>query len=234
MNIYYTYKHTIKETGEVFYIGRGKNKRAWDRNGRNSYWKRIVGRHEYVVEIIKDNMEIEESKKLEIDLIAQFKPRTNFTKGGDGTLGYVFDPDFVKERNQKNKDLYKDPKWVEKRNKSLTEAMSRPEVKVNVCEGLRKYHEKRIAEGKPAPWAGHKMSEEAKKAISESQKGEKGYWYGKITAMAKKVINLDTAEIFATIKTAAKSVNGTRVGLSRALKVGRKTYKKNKFRYHEE
>jgi hypothetical protein len=234
MKIYYVYKHIIEETGEVFYVGRGKNNRAWEKGGRNEYWKRIVGKYGRIVEIIRENLELQESKNLEIEFIAQYKPRANFTIGGDGTNGYKFDLDFVKERNQKNKDLWKNEEWVKERNDSLTKAMNLPETKINISKGLEEYHTKRRAEGKPVPWTGRKPSEEEIKRISEAQKGEKGYWYGKTTAIAKSVINLDTGEIFSSIKTAAKSVNGNRISLSRALKLNRNTYKKNKFRYYEQ
>lgn len=233
-NIYYVYKHFIKETNEVFYVGRGKNTRAYDRTGRNLYWKRIVNKYGYEVEIVRDDLGLEESKILEIELIARFKPRANLTKGGDGTAGYKFDPDFVKERNQKNKNLWNDPEWVKWRNGELIKAMNRPEVKTNISEGLSKYHEIRKAEGRPTPWAGRHVSEEEKKRLSESQKGEKGYWYGKTNALAKKIIDLDTGEIFTSIKMAAKSVGGRRERLSISLKEGRKTYKKHRFRYYEE
>ena len=234
MNIYYVYKHTIEETGEVFYVGRGKNNRAWDRHGRNAYWKKIVNKYKYLVEVVKEELGLEESKILEIELIAEFKPRANFTKGGDGTAGYKFDPEFVKERNQKNKDLYKDEEWVKERTRKLTEAMARSEVKANVSKGLIEFHVKRKAAGIPMHKNPHVYTEEERRRASERQKGEKGYWYGKNTAISKKVINLDTGEIFKTIKSAAKSVGGVRVALSKALKQGRYTYKKNRFRYYQE
>lgn len=233
-NIYYVYKHAIKETGEVFYIGRGKNRRAWDRGGRSQYWKNITSKYDYIVEIVKENIQIQESKDLEVELIAQFNPRANFTTGGDGTPGYKFDPDFVKERNQKNKKLYNNKKWVEKRTESLIKAMNRPQTKERVSKGLKKYHEKRRAEGKPFPGGKKNWSDEDRKKASEKQKGEKGYWYGKTTAIAKKIMNLDSGEIFPTIRAAAKSVGGNRISMSRSLKKGKETYKKQRFRYYEQ
>ncbi len=232
--IYYVYKHMIKETEEVFYVGRGKNNRAWDKNGRNDYWKKIVNKYEYIVEIIKENLEIQESKDLEVLAIEEYKPRANLTKGGEGTLGYKFDPDFIKQRNQKNKDLWKDLKWVENRNKKLTEVMNLPETRSNISEALKAYHNTRRAENRPVPWKQHVWTEEEKKKSSERQKGKNAYWYGKTTAIAQKIINLDTGEIFPTIKSAAKSVGGNRIALSRALKKGRNTYKKSRLRYYKE
>jgi hypothetical protein len=233
-NIYYVYKHLIKDTNEVFYVGRGKNNRAWDKSGRNKYWKNIVGKYLYIVEIIKENMEIEESKKLEIELIDKLKPRANFTKGGDGTPGYKFDPEFVKERNARNKNFWKNEEWVKERNSKLTKVMNLPETKESISKGLLEFHANRRAAGIPFHNEGRKHSEESRKKMSDVQKGDKAYWYGKITAPAKKVINLDSGQIFETIKLAAKSVNGNRIALSRALKAGRNTYKKQRFRYHNE
>ena len=40
---YYVYAHFDKE-GKCFYIGKGKNKRAFSHRGRNKYWTREAAR----------------------------------------------------------------------------------------------------------------------------------------------------------------------------------------------
>ena len=38
-NIYYIYTHINPETNEIFYLGKGKNDRAYSKSGRNSGWR---------------------------------------------------------------------------------------------------------------------------------------------------------------------------------------------------
>jgi hypothetical protein len=85
MNIYYTYAY-LRENGTPYYIGKGKGKRAW------------TGRHRVNlpvdpsrIQIIKDGLSDDESKALEIELIAQYGRKDldtgilhNQTDGGDG------------------------------------------------------------------------------------------------------------------------------------------------------
>jgi hypothetical protein len=55
---YYTYMHTRNDTGEVFYIGKGKGNRAWSKTRHNPHWHAIVNKHGYNVEILA-NWEVE-------------------------------------------------------------------------------------------------------------------------------------------------------------------------------
>ena len=41
---FYTYFHTRNDTGKVFYVGKGKGRRAHE-PGRNPHWKNIVAKH---------------------------------------------------------------------------------------------------------------------------------------------------------------------------------------------
>ena len=48
MNEYYIYFHINKTTGKVFYVGKGKDRRAWRKEGRSYYWNNIVNKYEYL------------------------------------------------------------------------------------------------------------------------------------------------------------------------------------------
>ena len=41
-DIFYVYLHTRNDTGEIFYVGKGKKSRASSKRGRNDYWNNIV------------------------------------------------------------------------------------------------------------------------------------------------------------------------------------------------
>ena len=49
--MFYTYAHT-KPDKTIFYIGKGKDNRAWDTYNRSTYWKRVVNKHGFNVEIL--------------------------------------------------------------------------------------------------------------------------------------------------------------------------------------
>lgn len=90
----YVYKHIRKDTNEVFYIGIGSDKnynRANSKSGRNKYWKRIINKVGYEIEIICDNISWKEALDIEIKLIKQYGRKdlnegtlVNMTNGGDG------------------------------------------------------------------------------------------------------------------------------------------------------
>lgn len=87
---YYTYFHTRNDTGEVFYIGKGK---AWRANmtNRNKMWKAIAEKHGFSVHIASNWKTEKEAFDHEIFLIDCFRSigckLANMTDGGDGWSG---------------------------------------------------------------------------------------------------------------------------------------------------
>ena len=100
----YVYKHTRMDTNEIFYIGIGDGndyKRAYSKDSRNLWWKNIVAKTEYIVEILKDNLSWEEACEKEKYYIKKYG-RTieggilvNITEGGEG---------FKSNHTEKNKN----------------------------------------------------------------------------------------------------------------------------------
>ena len=90
----YIYKHTRKDTNEIFYIGIGVVKnydRAYQKKCRNIHWKRIVNKTEYLIDIIEDNLTWKIACEKEIELILKIGrrdlgsgPLVNLTNGGEG------------------------------------------------------------------------------------------------------------------------------------------------------
>ncbi len=56
LNNYYIYFHINPLKNEIFYVGKGKGNRAYDKNNRNRFWKNIVKKYGYIVNIIEDNL----------------------------------------------------------------------------------------------------------------------------------------------------------------------------------
>ena len=135
-----------------FYIGIGvSTKRAYSKTHRNDHWKAIVGKTDYEVEVLFDDIDYEYAKIKEKEFIALYKRKEdggllcNLTLGGDGVLGIVHTEDARKKMGAPNKGKTKS-----------------------------EWHRKRISEF----WKGKPTPEETKKKMSESQLGEKNSRYG--------------------------------------------------------
>lgn len=91
----FVYIHTRLDTNEVFYVGIAKKpSRPYDRINRNPFWKRIVSKTDYNVEIVHQFKTWEDACKKEKELIMEYGRRdlgtgtlVNLTNGGDGILG---------------------------------------------------------------------------------------------------------------------------------------------------
>jgi hypothetical protein len=89
MNRYYVYAHyRLDGDGTIpFYVGKGSNKRCKS-NYRSRYWRDIVNKHGFFVEILIDCMSEEGAFVYEMEAIAKYKAlggcECNFTMGGDG------------------------------------------------------------------------------------------------------------------------------------------------------
>lgn len=102
---HYVYIHRRADTGEVFYVGKGTVRlrhstqqcdRAHAKDSRNKWWRAIVEKHGYSVEIVASCVDDDAAKALEVELIAQYGRANigrgtlvNLTDGGDGHAGLV-------------------------------------------------------------------------------------------------------------------------------------------------
>lgn len=91
--IFYVYAHARASDGIVAYVGKGKGRRAWSRQGRNDYWRNTVAKHGLAVEIVARDLTEEEALDMERALIAHHRlwgneeKLTNLTAGGEGSSG---------------------------------------------------------------------------------------------------------------------------------------------------
>jgi hypothetical protein len=148
------YVHKKKETEQIFYVGIGKElQRAYQKKFRSDYWKSIVSKYGFDVEIIKQDISWEEACILEIELIAKYKRKCdggflcNITKGGDGVVGI--------KMTQEQKDK------ISNSNKGKTRSI---ETRLNISKGrtgiiFSDNHRKNISKAK----MGFKCSDEFKK-----------------------------------------------------------------------
>lgn len=93
---YYVYIHRRLSDNKVFYVGKGRNNRAYSPHGRNTRWTNTVNKHGLVVEIVYDNLYEIEAFALEKETVLEMRYHfqstiCNMTDGGEGVPGYKWD-----------------------------------------------------------------------------------------------------------------------------------------------
>jgi len=190
---YYVYIHKKADTGEVFYVGKGtvrKRRKSVDyerancASKRNGYWANTVNKHGLVVEIVASFISDKDSQRFEIKLIAEYgrDKLVNMTNGGDGSAGLVYSNELRKKRSVAAQRP-RSEKWIQSIRKARKNGGNGGIVKL-----------------------GDKLPDSWRKNISNAVKGENNSQYGKVTAIARKVINTETGNEFDSVTAAAESV----------------------------
>jgi len=97
--MFYVYAHARNSDNRLFYIGKGKGRRAWETRGRNQYWHRVANKHGWTPIVLIDGLSEPEALTQEIAMIKAIgrEHLTNGTDGGQGMSGYVM-PEQVKAK----------------------------------------------------------------------------------------------------------------------------------------
>ena len=102
----YLYRHIRLDKNEPFYIGIGSDpKRAYSNKDRNKYWRGIVNKFGYEVDIILDDLTWQEACEKEkefIKLYGRFQfggILCNMTDGGDGGFGVIVSDETRKKKS---------------------------------------------------------------------------------------------------------------------------------------
>jgi hypothetical protein len=84
--MFYVYLHIKETNGEPFYVGKGKNGRAYTKNSRNKYWQNIVNKCGFDVILLETNLTEDESFEKEIYWINRIgrDKLCNMNNGGKG------------------------------------------------------------------------------------------------------------------------------------------------------
>lgn len=126
---FYVYLHRKADTSEIFYVGKGRGKRAGRRTGRNQHWKNVVNRHGFTVEKIFTNLTEDQTFNYEKFLISHFRQigikLVNLCDGGEGVSGIVITPErkaYLSEINSGPNNPFYGKEFTEehKRNISLS------------------------------------------------------------------------------------------------------------------
>lgn len=115
MKMFYTYIHKKASDGSVFYVGKGLRSRARAVHGRNKFWKNIVGKHGFNVEICAKWQTEQEALDHERFLIWCFRDMglslANITDGGLGTSGRKMTPDQLQKHTERSRLQAKSQEW---------------------------------------------------------------------------------------------------------------------------
>lgn len=170
MQTHYTYCHTRNDTGQVFYIGKGVKYRANATKSRNKYWKNIVEKYGYSIEILSYWKSEKEALDHEVLLISCFKDMgyklANLTNGGEGTTGWNPSVETRQKMSISRKNL----------SQELREKLSiAAQGEKNAFFGKNHSEETKkkmsiAAKNRKHPWVNRKHTEESKAKMTASQK----------------------------------------------------------------
>lgn len=145
---FYVYEHRRLDTGAVFYVGKGKEGRAFSLKSRNRHWKNIVAKCGFSSEIVFTSEDEELAFFVEQELIAKHRRHgtslVNMTNGGEGVCGF--------HRKQSDEE-------IERRRRS------------NIGKKRTAEQCARISSAKQGHGIGSKHSDETRKKMSETRSG---------------------------------------------------------------
>jgi hypothetical protein len=208
---YYVYAHKRKSNGQVFYIGKGTKRRAWEFNKRSNFWKNEANKHGVIVEVLIDGLqewyalEIEEMLITNHGLRHQGGTLVNFQ-----TKGYASSGDKISKR------LIAKPKSIEHRQK--------------LSLATKKYFANNPTAGFRTP-----HTAEAKSKISLSRRGKTTK---ENNPFAKKIICNETGQQFDALVLGAEWLRSlgftkaTAQGITNCLVGKYKKYHGFSWRYH--
>ena len=146
-NRYYVYAHT-KPNGEIFYVGKGSNKRAFCTFGRSKVWEAYTNKYGLNPVFIDRNLSQDQAFELEEFLIAELgtkKDRSgtlvNLTDGGEGSIGRIYTNDQRKRFSEKMKGRFVGDANPAKKTVSrikIRQSWEDPEIRRRRTEGVRK------------------------------------------------------------------------------------------------
>lgn len=158
---YYVYLHVTGDEGRIFYVGKGSGNRSSDKNGRSTYWKRVVKKHGFVDFVIARFEHEEEALDFENALIEKLG---YFSEGGLLVNSPLYNQYYIQSKDPNWRPNFlsgmakraNNKQWIE-RNKTL---FSNPEFKQSHVTGCQKRSQK-------TEWK-EKQKEGAKKRSSSS------------------------------------------------------------------
>jgi hypothetical protein len=159
--MYYVYQHRKADTNKIFYVGKGKDTRAFSEKSRNPFWKNVANKHGFNVQFIANDIDEELAFLVEIEAIDLYRRigcnLVNITNGGEGASGFSH-PHSEEHKAKMKGNQFGASTW----GKTF-------KGKTHSDEQKAKWRETR--KGVTSPRKGVVLSDETKAKISESRKG---------------------------------------------------------------
>jgi hypothetical protein len=147
--MYVVYQHRRKDNGEIFYVGQGLLKRAYEdvKNRRNDQWK-VVAQEAggFDVEILAEGLTRDESLLIEAEYIKKYgtikhgtgllvNERLSGTRGVES--GYKHTEEKKREISRKTKEAMKDPEVYKRHMESHTAYWSTQESRIKASNAMK-------------------------------------------------------------------------------------------------
>lgn len=207
------YLHRKQSDDSIFYVGMGDLKRAYSKQ-RSEWWRKLVEKYGYKIEIYKDNLTQEEAFNLEVELISKYGridlkngQLINQTKGGLAVEGISCN--ISKKKSKSLKSVIRTDEW-----KNKISLAHKGKIK-------SKEHRENIAKSR----LGTKIPEEVKAKMKLSNKSKI------VTAVPVLVYDYYTNELilnFSYIREAAKYLECLETSISNNLNGRSKKVKSKK------
>ena len=173
-NSYYVYIHIRKDSGKVFYVGKGKGRRAFWKSQRNKHWQFVANKSGYDVYFIEQNLNEQEAFNLEKTTIAYYGKSnlTNYTDGGDGASGFIKTSEFKELMRKKMLGRVFSSETIQKMREAAK--LRGPDFQEKRAKKLRgRKHTKEHREKLSKAGMGRIVSDETRAKISAHHKGKK-------------------------------------------------------------
>ena len=145
MNEFYVYEHWRPDTNVCFYVGKGKDSRAWKMTSRNKWHKSIVSKllslgFTVDVRIVFKNLLEDEAHKLEKERIQFYglENLCNISDGGEGGSGITKTPEQKEKLSKSLKEVFKNPAIREKISLTHKGKAKSEETKKKMSEAAKK------------------------------------------------------------------------------------------------
>lgn len=222
MKDFYVYVHRRASDGRVFYVGKGRKRRAWVKGRRTRHWQQVVQKHGLCVQIAVGGLSEVCAFSIERMVIAKYgrSNLVNLTDGGEGTSGNVVTEEakehlrrvnvgkFVSDETRKKISAANKGRLISEEHRSA----------VGRANALRPPSEKqRMAVARAN--ALRQVSDETRAKISEARKDHIIYTFahpehGTVSAMLtdfNKTYGLKSGSLKRLLRGGAKSHNGWRL-----------------------
>lgn len=167
-NKYYVYEWYIEETQEVFYVGKGANRRYKECKRRNKMFLDFYNSHICNVRLVYERLTEEEAFKKEQELILFYRENTNFrltnqTNGGEGSSSWS---KLLTEEERKRRIQ----KQIASAKGIINQGENNPMYGKSWKDGKTEEEIQEIKQKIKKSNVGKKRTEEARKKMSESAK----------------------------------------------------------------